>query len=113
MKQIVTKQLTTLRQHGVLAVTENYPDMNGQAASNGHLTVNGGQANDRLIAGANGHFAAQANGHGMGRKHSAATDTAYPMFTKTDIGQTERYSISSATHEPKQNAEVYHHHHHH
>jgi len=106
VKQIIIAQFATLRQQSVSAVTENEPDMNGQSVSNGHLTVNGGQAIDQQIAGANDHFADQANGHEMGRKLSSATDTAYPMFSKTAIGQTERCSIGSATYEAKPNAEV-------
>ena len=107
VKQIITAQFATMRQQSVSAATENETDMNGQSVSNGHLTVNGAQANDQPIAGENDHFAAQANGHGMGRKHSSETDTAYPMFSKTVIGQTDRCRVSSATYEAKPNAEVY------
>ena len=108
MKQIVLREYATLRQRlrtRASLTTEKQFDMNGSWVSNGHPTVNGGQANDQL----NGHLAAQANGHSLGRNHASVTDTAYPVFSKTLAGHrrlTETGSESAAE-EPKQNAEVY------
>ena len=82
--------------------------MNGSLVSNGQSTVKGSQANDHLIGCANGHFAAHANGRAPSRNHVSATDTAYPTFRKTLTGhrRVTEDSVNSATHEPKQNAEV-------
>jgi len=80
-------------------------DTNGSLVDNGHPTLCGGQANDRLIGNtSNGHLVADANGHIAGRNHASVTDRPYPEFSKT-VGASEP-NIVSPTRENEHNAEV-------
>jgi len=109
VKQIAEKEFATLRQQrntgASLVPTDKESDMNGSRVSNGHPTVNAGQANDHLAGDANDHFATDANGHALGRNYSSVTDSEYPIFSKTASGLTEP-TTNSAPHERRQNAEV-------
>jgi len=99
VKQIAATELATPAQMSTAA--EMRPDMNGSSVVNGHASVNGAQANDRLIGCANGH----ANGDAMDRNRCSVTDVADPTFSTTFDRETSNIPTSD-DHVHTQNAEV-------